>query len=880
MKSVAVCLISLLASASTASAEAPIVSGQVRLVDGSAVAGASVVLFDVERLGVVAKATTDESGQFALVLRGLRQAQTPVGFALGQSYPNPFNPATIIPYELAATAPVRLEVFNVLGQRVVTLVDAEQAAGHYAVEWDGRDASGQGVAAGVYIYRLTVASTRLAAGAMATGRMVLVDGAGGSAVVGGLAAGTLDAPDAPAGSAVEVPVYGLAVYGAGIATFVDSAFVGSGPVEVVVESSGVGQGKAVAEQQEGPGLIQWSLEDVDLLDPAGLEYVAQAVNEQIKQVCPSASSEIGFAHQNDFLVCEMSIPAYECLSGLDTDAHEALGEGSITLLTDVILGLTALAITALGTTLAPVLVAALTVYSTVGDIEFVTDYGSTAAEKVFRRSTRVGLLGDFISDGKIGPGRSYTPVLMVKHESADEVRTVDLRLHTTYSYARRAECISVSAGICNFERESNTVDLGQIDVNPEKGYFVIPAKTVSFEAIDKLRRSVPRRGDEWVYLKDREFSLSMNTGQWFWDGGTTFKIAEFVPQFTFAEGSSSFGDLVFLDAGASVLPADGVAAYEWFYNNRRIGAGSTLIVRQSSFAELVDGQGSVRIQLQVTVGRSVETATQVVQLGESEAEEPIEPEGPEVPGELVTGTERSFSLPGGGEMEFVWIEPGVFQMGSPESEEGYNWIEGPVHEVEISQGFYMGQYEVTQGQWASVMGETPWSGRDYVQEHPSHPAVHISWYDVREFIDKLNDAAGSDVYRLASEAEWSMRVGRARRLVGPSGTMRANWGIMRGMLVMLGMWVSSMLMRWVRSCRILGVCMICMVMFMSGCRIRMTANIIRVRLVLTPRGHHTAVGASSGVAPSPHMPGVCGRRVATAICLLLPTTTTTLAHAL
>ena len=162
MKSVAVCLISLLASVSAASAEAPTVSGQVRLADGSAVAGASVVLFDVERLGVVAKATTDESGQFALVLRGLRQAQTPVGFALGQSYPNPFNPATIIPYELTATAPVRLEVFNVLGQRVVTLVDAEQAAGHYAVEWDGRDASGQGVAAGVYIYRLTVASTKRA----------------------------------------------------------------------------------------------------------------------------------------------------------------------------------------------------------------------------------------------------------------------------------------------------------------------------------------------------------------------------------------------------------------------------------------------------------------------------------------------------------------------------------------------------------------------------------------------------------------------------------------------------------------------------------------------------------------------------------------------
>ena len=115
---------------------------------------------------------------------------------------------------------------------------------------------------------------------------------------------------------------------------------------------------------------------------------------------------------------------------------------------------------------------------------------------------------------------------------------------------------------------------------------------------------------------------------------------------------------------------------------------------------------------------------------------------------------KTFSLPGGGEMAFVWIEPGVFQMGSPESERGRDSDEGPVHEVEISRGFWLGRYEVTQGQWEGVMGTTPWSGRDYVQSFSSHPAVYISWSDVQRFIGRLNAAAGEAVYRLPSEAEW------------------------------------------------------------------------------------------------------------------------------
>ena len=131
----------------------------------------------------------------------------------------------------------------------------------------------------------------------------------------------------------------------------------------------------------------------------------------------------------------------------------------------------------------------------------------------------------------------------------------------------------------------------------------------------------------------------------------------------------------------------------------------------------------------------------------------------------VAGESRSFSLPGGGEMAFVWIEPGGFQMGSPESEEGRWDREGPVHEVEISRGFYLGKYEVTQGQWEAVMGTTPWSGEDYVLSNSSHPAVYISWEDVQEFVDKLNAASGSAVYRLPTEAEWeyACRAGTSTR---------------------------------------------------------------------------------------------------------------------
>lgn len=82
----------------------------------------------------------------------------PEGFRLLPNRPNPFNPSTVIAYALppgAETFVSRLEIFNLLGIRVRTLVEGRQPAGTYSVIWDGTDASGRRLPAGVYVYRLT-----------------------------------------------------------------------------------------------------------------------------------------------------------------------------------------------------------------------------------------------------------------------------------------------------------------------------------------------------------------------------------------------------------------------------------------------------------------------------------------------------------------------------------------------------------------------------------------------------------------------------------------------------------------------------------------------------------------------------------------------------
>ena len=96
----------------------------------------------------------------------------PQGFELGANYPNPFNASTVIPYRVAVpdgrAIAARLEIINLQGQRVRTLMARRTWPGRHLSVWDGRDGAGRPLASGVYLCRLT------AGGQTATRRLLLL----------------------------------------------------------------------------------------------------------------------------------------------------------------------------------------------------------------------------------------------------------------------------------------------------------------------------------------------------------------------------------------------------------------------------------------------------------------------------------------------------------------------------------------------------------------------------------------------------------------------------------------------------------------------------------------------------------------------------------
>ena len=788
----------------------PIVQGHVQFVGGLPVAGAYVSLFDLSdlRRGVVAAATTDEVGQFALSFAPAGSAQS-AHFALGQSYPNPFNPAATIPYELAALAHVRLEIFNLLGQPVATLLDGVQAAGTYRAQWDGTDGAGRAMAAGVYLYRLTVD------GAQKTGRMTLVDGQAG--VPGAGAPGPVVATQVPSGT------YGLVVSGPGLVAYADAAFrMDAGMGSVVIEVAAVGGAKAV--QEEGEGVLgdvdndgQITLFDALLVamyvaDPAtvlpnGGDIALGDVNGDgaidlidAWHIATYASDPLAPSLPPAFVAAVDATPSFgdatvDSLAfeaGVAIDALElpvaSGGNGELTYRLDGALppGLTfdSASRTLSGIPPADVLYAvegyALTyrVSDVDGDSaelgftivvnglpsfggQMVADQTVTAGSSIYwalppisRSSGGNGELA-YSLDGALPPGLTFdsasrtlsgTPpadALYPAEGYALTYRVVD----ADGDSAELRFTISVN-GLPSFGDQvvadqlytaGDGVSVGLPAAAGGNGaltYFLdgaLPPGLV-FDSASRTLSGIPP-ADAW-YAAGYALTYRVSDAD-----GDSAKL-----DFTISvNGMPSFGDQVVADQmyksgdGVSIgLPAaaggNGALTYSLdgdlppgltFDSASRTLSGTPTATKQHEYALTyrvsdVDGDSA---ELGFFVQVDLLLATFSI-------------------------AEREMS------MEFVWIEPGVFQMGSPDTEPGRHTDEGPVHEVEISQGFYLGKYEVTQGQWEAVMGTTPWAGKWGVQEHPSHPAVHISWDDVRVFIGRLNAAEGDLLYRLPSEAEW------------------------------------------------------------------------------------------------------------------------------
>ena len=97
--------------------------------------------------GVISKPYYPPSDIFTSIERRFESSQ--IDFKLDQNYPNPFNPTTIINYQLSKISLVDLSIFNIIGEKVVTLVSEKQPAGNYKVEWDA-----QSYSSGIYIYKL------------------------------------------------------------------------------------------------------------------------------------------------------------------------------------------------------------------------------------------------------------------------------------------------------------------------------------------------------------------------------------------------------------------------------------------------------------------------------------------------------------------------------------------------------------------------------------------------------------------------------------------------------------------------------------------------------------------------------------------------------
>ncbi|MDR0894150.1 MAG: SUMF1/EgtB/PvdO family nonheme iron enzyme [Prevotellaceae bacterium] len=175
-------------------------------------------------------------------------------------------------------------------------------------------------------------------------------------------------------------------------------------------------------------------------------------------------------------------------------------------------------------------------------------------------------------------------------------------------------------------------------------------------------------------------------------------------------------------------------------------SGVTVSVKGTNLSTRTDNEGRFSLNevpltaQQLTLSKSDYTSQEVaIESNMLVAMNPIVKPTPPTP-QPPSNPRQSF------EPEMVFVQGGTFTMGSPETEKDRNDEEQ--HEVTVS-SFYIGKYEVTQGQWKAIMGNNP---SDF-KKGDNYPVESVSWNDIQTYLQKLNAATGKR-YRLATEAEW------------------------------------------------------------------------------------------------------------------------------
>lgn len=124
------------------------------------VQAASVQYFDPDKAELAATSSFEGLGTAVVAINRstnsvVENVEMPQRYHLYQNHPNPFNPTTMISYDLPEATPVKLDIYDLQGNLVRSLVAEQQDAGHHAVEWNARNSQGMPIVSGIYFYKLT-----------------------------------------------------------------------------------------------------------------------------------------------------------------------------------------------------------------------------------------------------------------------------------------------------------------------------------------------------------------------------------------------------------------------------------------------------------------------------------------------------------------------------------------------------------------------------------------------------------------------------------------------------------------------------------------------------------------------------------------------------